>query len=255
LEVSPATISRYETGHRLPRGRDVRDLGLLYGLTPGPALDRLVAMATDAREPGWWESYSELEEEAHSTWIGLEAAAQVINIYEAAFVPGLLQIPAYTRALLKSGPFRVSGKPYTKREIEHHVEILRHRQEIWSGREVDLRVVVDEAVIARHVGPGHVMNRQLHHMADMAETGKAEIRVLPFSVGANPGMLGSFMILDLASDVLGGVVYTHSMAGEVTLEDPSELRRCHALFAALCDLALDPPTSIAALREAGGVSL
>jgi transcriptional regulator with XRE-family HTH domain len=250
LEVSSATISRYETGHRLPRGRDVRDLGLLYGLTPGPALDRLVAMATDAREPGWWESYSEVEDEAHSTWIGLEAAAELIDIYESTLVPGLLQTPDYTRALLRSGPFRPSGEPYTEQEIEHHVEIRRRRQEILARRNVAVQVVVDESVIARRVGSSEVMRTQLRDITHMAESGKVDVRLLPFAGGAHPGMLGPFMIVRVASKVIEGAVYMHSMAGDVTLDDAEDLRRCHALFAALRERALDARASIEAIRAA-----
>jgi transcriptional regulator with XRE-family HTH domain len=247
LEVSAATISRYETGHRLPRGRDVRDLCLLYGLAPGPRLDRLVAMATEAREPGWWESYSELEDDA-SIWIGLEAAAQAIDTFEAAMVPGLLQTPDYTRALLRGGPFRVSGRPFTDREIEHHVEIRQRRQAALAARSTVMRVVVDEAGLARRVGSSAVMRNQLTVMADIAESGKVDLRVLPFDAGAHPGILGSFMIASVESDVIDGVVYTHSTAGEFAVDDPTELSRYHSLFAILYELSLDVPSSVAALR-------
>jgi transcriptional regulator with XRE-family HTH domain len=249
LEVSAATISRYETGHRLPRGRDVRDLCALYGLAPGPEMDRLLSIAAHAREQGWWESYSEVEGDAYSTWIGLEAAATSIEVYQAATVPGILQTPDYARSLLSRASFRASGRPYTKSEIEHHVEIRQRRQRVLRDRSIPIRVVLDEAVVARTVGSVDIMREQLDRLADMSEEGRIDARVLAFHAGAHGGALGSFMILGVDSEVVSDVVYVHSMGGEVTLDDPADVERCRTTFASLHKLALGSVASIGLLRK------
>ena len=70
LEVSGPTISRIETGQRIPRARDVRDLAKAYGVTDDDQIDELVALVSAAKKPGWWETYSAVDDD-FATYIGL----------------------------------------------------------------------------------------------------------------------------------------------------------------------------------------
>src|SRR5207247_3669151 len=58
LLCSPPKISRIETGARSASLRDVRDLCVLYGVDD-TLRERLMDVAREAKEPGWWSGYGE----------------------------------------------------------------------------------------------------------------------------------------------------------------------------------------------------
>src|SRR3954447_6620208 len=97
LEVSAATLSRIETGVRVPRARDVKDLCEFYGITDPARIASMIALVADAKESGWWEAYSEVDDE-YATFIGLEAAAIEIDQFENAMIPAFMQTSAYGEA-------------------------------------------------------------------------------------------------------------------------------------------------------------
>src|SRR5438067_1689607 len=95
---SPAKISRMETAGRGVLPRDVRDLGRLYQVSD-EVRDELIQLANDARKPGWWQKFGSLDE-VTSTFLGLEAAADAMLSFQLYRIPGLLQTPEYTKALI-----------------------------------------------------------------------------------------------------------------------------------------------------------
>src|SRR6266498_4065266 len=60
---------------------------------------RLLALAKDANIPGWWHRYGDVLPSWFQSYLGLEAAAELIRDYEVQFVPGLLQTGDYARAV------------------------------------------------------------------------------------------------------------------------------------------------------------
>jgi transcriptional regulator with XRE-family HTH domain len=99
LEVSPAKISRIETGRVIVRSRDVSDLLDQYGIQ-GTHRDNLLTLTREARQQGWWRSYSDVLSAGLDVWIGLETEAEAIRLFEVQLVPGLLQTSEYARVVL-----------------------------------------------------------------------------------------------------------------------------------------------------------
>ena len=97
LECSASKISRIETGQRGATPRDVRDLCDLYGVTNQAERERLVGLAREGKQQGWWQSYD--LPFATPMYVGLEAEAVRIKDYDSAVIPGLLQSADYLRAL------------------------------------------------------------------------------------------------------------------------------------------------------------
>jgi transcriptional regulator with XRE-family HTH domain len=152
LEVSGATLSRIETGLRVPKLRDVRDLLRAYGVTNQTRIAELTALVAEARESGWWEGYNEVDD-AYATYIGLEAAAHEIKQYEATVVPAMLQTPEYLRALHRAVVNPQRERPLSERDIEKRVEVLLERQRLLeSPGGPKYSVVVDEGAFTRIVG-------------------------------------------------------------------------------------------------------
>src|ERR1700761_9264734 len=87
LLCSPSKVSRMETGQRGATLRDIRDLCDLYGVAKAADRERLMTLAREGKQPGWWQSY-DLD---YATYVGLEEAAVALSYFQSSIVPGILQ--------------------------------------------------------------------------------------------------------------------------------------------------------------------
>jgi len=62
------------------------------------------------------------------------------------------------------------------------------------------------------------MRDQLQHLLKAAEQPNVKIQVLPFEVGAHPGMISSFTIIKFPDPVDPDVVYIEGRTGDVYVE-------------------------------------
>jgi hypothetical protein len=248
LEVSAATLSRIETAVRVPRSRDVRDLLDAYGVTDETRVSEIMALVAEARESGWWEAYSEVGD-AYGTYIGLEAAADQIEQYEATLVPAMLQTPEYFRAWLLEVVNPQRERPFGDRDIETLIEVRLERQRLLAApAALKYSVVIDEAACARAVGGAEVMRRQINQLVEISRLPNVRLRFLPFRAGSHAAQNGPFTILSLPLDV-SDVVYVDTIAGQVFLEDPADLSRCRRVFAALVAESMAEDASQEALLD------
>src|SRR5262249_14158678 len=96
LEVTPSTLSRTETGSSGQiRGRTVRALLCLCGMTNESEREGLLAIAREAGKKGWWHAYTDVLPSWFNVYIGLEADAESIRSHHAQIVPDLLQTEEY----------------------------------------------------------------------------------------------------------------------------------------------------------------
>src|SRR6201981_2823893 len=103
IRGSHSKINRVEHGRGGLKERDVSDLLTLYGVTDNEERAALLNLAREANPPGWWHAYSDVLPTWLEPYVGLEAAASIIRTYQIQFVPGLLQIEGYARALIRQG--------------------------------------------------------------------------------------------------------------------------------------------------------
>lgn len=242
LECSTSKVSRMETGHRGVTSRDVRDLCDLYQVTDQAERDRLMELARESRQPAWWQSY----DLPYSMYVGLEAEATAIGDFQSSVVPGLLQTPDYARAG-HLGAFPVLSPEEIDRRIE--AKLTRQRLLTRPGGPT-ISAVLDEAVLHRLTGGAAVMRAQLGKLLEVTKLPNITIQVIPFTVGAHPGVESNFSILELPPPS-PGVVFVEGLVGSIYLEKPDDLDRYHKIFARLKEIALSPQDSfdlIARLR-------
>jgi transcriptional regulator with XRE-family HTH domain len=245
LEWSTSTVFRIETGRNRPQPGNVRALLELYGVT-GPERDGLIQLTRDARKPGWWHSFRDVLPNPYEVYIGLEAGAASIRNFEPVVVPGLLQTAGYAREIFRNGPIELD-----RDDIERLVEVRLARQEI-LGRDDRPRLwaVIDEAVIHRVVGGASAMCGQLHHLVDSAQQGKTTIQVVPYRAGAHAGTIGSFVILDFEEPTDPAMVYVETLAGDIYLEERSDVNRYTLAFDRLRAASLHPDESVRLIEQA-----
>jgi hypothetical protein len=227
----------------------------LYGVAE-PERGELLALSRKSSEQSWLQSFPSELPDAYTTYITFEAEARSLLNYESLFIPGLLQTEDYARAALQRG-----NPDATKEEIQRLVEARVNRQALLiRGTPLRLWTIVDEAALHRPVGGRGVMSAQLDRLAEAAEPSPVTLQIVPYDVGAHPGMAGAFAILQFGDPLANDVVYIESQAGDLFLEHKDDIGRYSTIFEHLRALALPPEESLSfvariASEQSGGASV
>jgi hypothetical protein len=136
-------------------------------------------------------------------------------------------------------------------EVERRVEERLTRQGILARDDRPrLWAVMDEAVIHRAVSGTEVMRDQLRHLADFAAQSKTAIQVVPYRAGTHAGATGPFVILNFDEPADPDVVYLETVAGNIYLEERSDVNRYALVFDRLLAAALHPDESVQLIERA-----
>ena len=98
-------------------------------------------------------------------------------------------------------------------------------------------------VLHRLVGGPLVMGLQLERLIEAADLPNVTIQVIPFALGAHPGVESNFNILEMPPPT-PGVIFVEGLVGSIYLERPEELKRYQQIFERLQDIALSPKDTI-----------
>lgn len=233
LLVSQSKISRLENGRRSISQRDVRDLCGVYEVEDHRIVDSLMQMAKDSRQQGWWHAFGDIP---YSVYIGLETDAASLRVYDPQVVPGLLQTRQYAEALI------AGALPETAvTDIEKRVQVRLRRQERVSADESPLRlwVVIDESALRRVVGDKQLMIAQLEHLVELSQLPHVTVQVLPFAVGAHPGINGQYAILEFPDAADSSVVYIEGVTSDLYLEKAHDVQKYSVMYEHLRAQALN----------------
>ncbi|NBM14582.1 helix-turn-helix transcriptional regulator [Streptomyces sp. GC420] len=233
LLVSQSKISRLENGRRSISQRDVRDLCGVYGVEDQRIVDSLMQMAKDSRQQGWWHAFGDIP---YSVYIGLETDAESLRIYQPQVVPGLLQTHRYAEQLIAGA---LPETPQSDRD--KRIQVRMRRQERIHAPENPLRLwaVIDEAALRRVVGDRQVMREQLEHLVEMSQEPHVTVQVLPFDMGAHPGVNGQYAILEFPDAADSSVVYIEGVTSDLYLEKAQDVQRYSVMYEHLRAQALN----------------
>jgi hypothetical protein len=169
----------------------------------------------------------------------MEQAATSINEYGGWVVPGLLQTRDYARAAAAGDTF--GYEDVMPEQIEAAVEVrLRRQQVLERVKPPKLRVVIDEAVLARTTGGRTVMSAQLEHLEEAAARPGVSIQVIGFDQGVyHGGSRGHYVLVEL-DDELPAVIYQEGLGSPVDTSAKDDLDRYRRAWRAVRAKALDP---------------
>jgi len=243
---SPTKISRAESGHESIPPAEVEKLLDFYGVKD-PLRGRLLELAEDATQAGWWDDYADALNPQLLEFIGLEAEAVSSRQWQADTIPGLLQTEAYARQLSVAYQAVVPTTPPSL--IDRFVRSRMIRQERLTHEPVlQLSVILDEAVLLRRIGDRRLMRAQLVHLADMTGLPNIDLRVMPLDRELAL-LAGSFVIMSFGSSStaeaasLGDVVSTESLNTELHVEGETDTQLYRLFFQALTKASLSPAES------------
>ena len=217
----------------------------LYGVT-GPERDGLIQLTREARQPGWWHSFRDALPNPYEVYIGPEAGAASIRNFEPSVVPGLFQTADYAREIFRNGPIELDPD-----EVDRLLEVRLARQQILTRKDRPrLWAIIDEAVIHRVVGGTEVLRGQFRHLVESAQQGKTTIQITPYRAGAHAGTIGAFVILKFPEATDPPMVYVETLAGDIYLEERSDVNRYTLAFDRLVAAAPHPDDSVRLIDQA-----
>lgn len=247
LDWSPSKLIRVEGGRSSITKVDLDALLTAYGISSESHRERLQALNRGARERAWWADYRDELDPAYVDYVGYEAGAAYIRQFQQGYIPGLLQTPAYAKVLTANSVDAVRAGTAVKFRLQRQTELAKRSS---PPRQYH---VVDEAVIRRHVGVSQdpaIMPDQLRHIADRAESEeRLTVRVIPFRVGAHPGLSGPFTLLEF-DGAMADLLYLDA-GREVSLITGNDPRIGEYAddFEAVLENSLSAADSIAFIRQ------
>ncbi|MGW9210621.1 helix-turn-helix domain-containing protein [Embleya sp. NPDC055664] len=203
IRASMSKISRLERGESPPRPRDVFDLVRYYGVRDEESLSEIEELLKKALERAWWSHYSDVMPGWLARLIGMEDSATKIDTYEVHVVPGLLQVPEYIRAVVRSGLPRAAPE-----EVERRIELRLQRQALLADEHrPDLTALLDEGILRRPVGGPAVMAAQMRHLLAESARERINIRVVRFDRAAGVAPPSPMTYLRFASGGPSEMIY------------------------------------------------
>ncbi|WP_372666705.1 helix-turn-helix domain-containing protein [Amycolatopsis kentuckyensis] len=224
--LSPQEISNWERGKRVPRVEEVATILGALRVEPDERA-RLVDLARTANEPNWLEQYAPPK---LATFVEYEQTAETMFEWVPALVPGLLQTPAYIRALF-------AGTSRRKPDIENRIMVRLSRREVLTAQNpLRYQALLGEAALRQGIGDRAVMAGQLRHLIVMTQARNVSLRVLPSGGGYHPGLYGPFVIFGFHD--LPPIVHLEHYRGSGYLYDDQHVADYRAATESLLALAL-----------------
>jgi hypothetical protein len=238
FEWNTAKVTRIETARVAVSARDVRDMLSLYGIRDEEYREALVDLARQSKERSWWTDYKDVMRPGN--FVGLEAGAGAMRVFEPILLPGLLQTEAYMRALMRTG--RRNDPPAN---IDRRIALRIHRQNrLREPNPLELSAIIDESVLRRTIGGDDVMSEQLLHLIEVAQLPNVTVQILPFDAGEHTFLGGPAALLEFREATHLDVVYLEGLAGDYYEEQPHEVARYREEFDRLSARALDHRMSL-----------
>jgi transcriptional regulator with XRE-family HTH domain len=238
LECSASKISRIESGQTGVSPRDVRDLLRVYGV-PEDQRESLIELAREARQKGWWQTYSSVQPHL-ATYLGLEHAASQIRLYRTSRVPTLLQTPDYARSF-----FSAARPGAIHPGTEQSISLLIERQRQAALRPPALAAVLSEAAVRYQPGSPDTHRGQLAHLLGLASRPATTIQVLTYNSGLHITQDTSFTSLSFPDPADPDIVCVAYPTGLLWVEEGTEVSHYNTLFGRLQAAALSPEDSAA----------
>ncbi|MEU8117707.1 helix-turn-helix transcriptional regulator [Spirillospora sp. NPDC049024] len=195
--VDNSTVSNWESGSAKIPQKHTETLDRVWR-TRGH-FTRLRGLADSSHDPDWYQQFTTYERRATA-----------VSPYCALVIHGLLQTPDYMRALI------VGGQNID--DVDAAVEERVARQEILKGTEPpNLWVLIKESVLWDCIGTPKIMREQLAHLLELSHRPGMIVRVVPRSIGAHPGVDGSFTLLQVSG---AEVAWSEAVGGGRLVTDP-----------------------------------
>ncbi|GAA4240403.1 helix-turn-helix transcriptional regulator [Actinomadura meridiana] len=246
---SRMTVSKLENGRTRPDTRDIVKILRILGAT-GDKFNAILEIACEAAERGWWDSYGDAMGPRQRMYADLESGAATIRGYNQMSIPGLVQSPEFTQALVEMDKIEGFELGYVP---ERNAEARLKRQEAVFRCEGPLgEIILDEFVMKRLAVPLPVMAAQLRHMVEvLTREPRFAIRVLPLDARLSPGRLppSGFMLYTFPDPADPVLVVAENATTCLVHTEPDEVAEYERYFQRLREATLPALESLSLLAD------
>lgn len=242
-ESKVGRIENAQSGIRLP---DLRAWLDATGVTDPHERIEIEELSREAKKKGWWSRYTNAVDSAYAAYVAVEwDAAELYNV-ETNLVPGLLQIPEYTEALIK-----LQAPDATKEHVETQINVRAERRKILTrDHPLQLWVIITEGVLYHRVGTPDVMKAQLEALVEDSRKQNIELQVLPREDPMNACLFGPFVIMSFPASTETDIIYTESPTSTLYYEEAGDVDTYATLFRRLNMAAANVSKSRALILDA-----
>ncbi|WP_333776639.1 helix-turn-helix domain-containing protein [Streptomyces sp. IBSBF 3136] len=174
-----------------------------------------------------------------------EKHARTIEEWCPTVLPGLLQTPAYARAIILAGlPLSLEA------EVKEKVEARMARAELFEAdhRTPEYWVILHESLLTQPLLGAEDMAAQLDRVGGLADRRRITPQIVPRKQRAYPLMAASIMTMTFPD--APPLVYTEASYSGDTVDDPALVEQYRKAYDHLRAVALSPDTSLAMIKAA-----
>lgn len=179
----------------------------------------------------------------------LDATATHIRVWDSTVIPGNLQTPEYSDAVIRAAHPRLPAIEVRRRVIRKETRARAFLRRTFDEALTHAWFVIGERAITQAVrldDGGSVHASQLWHLSRLAAHEKVIVQVLPHNI-VTPGLADQFSLYTLDEDNRVGYVETIMGSWYSTrLEDVAKL---HSTFTEIGSQAMSPSATRAFIRE------
>ncbi|WP_432026621.1 helix-turn-helix domain-containing protein [Streptomyces sp. 1222.5] len=227
VNYTGSLVGQVETARKLPTLDFSERVDAALGT--GGLLSRLVGLVMRSQLPAWFQQVAELE-----------VRAVEICSFQTHMILGLLQTPAYARAVLGA---------VNRSDLDDRTAVRLARQRVFEKEEPPVFwAVLSEAALYLEIGGRETMRGQLAHLLAFEDNPRINVQILPFSAGAHAGSQGSFDVYRFADDP--AIVYTEGYGSGHPTANPNTVKDCSLRYDHLRAAALSLKDSAELIRRA-----
>jgi transcriptional regulator with XRE-family HTH domain len=233
IRYSEEQVSSVERGRRAPSPTflEAADAILAAG-------GLLVALQKDVEQARYPKKVRDLAK--------LEAEAVEICAYDNSVVNGLLQTPAYARAL-----YGMRRPLFTEDEMERLVAARMARQEVFDQQPAPaFSFIQEEVTLRRPLGGKMVMRKQLERLLELGQRRNVVIQVMPTDREDHAGLAGSLQLLRLKEGDTVGQNEVQLISRLIS--HPKEIQVLEIRYGVIRAQALTPRESLAFIEKVLG---
>ncbi|MFD3911536.1 helix-turn-helix domain-containing protein [Streptomyces sp. NPDC058603] len=242
-ESKVGRIENAQSGIRLP---DLRALMDAYGVTDPTERNDIELLSREAKLKGWWSRYANVVHAGYAAYVAVEWDASEIYNVETNLIPGLLQTPEYTKALIE-----LQAPDATPEQVEVLISVRSERRAILTRENpLQLWVIISEGVLRHRVGSSAVMKAQLEALVEDSRQPNIQLQVLPDEDPMNACLFGPFVIMSFPAAAETDISYTETPTSTTYFEEPAEVETYTTLFRRLNMAAANVTKSRALILDA-----
>jgi len=222
-------VSRIEHARTAPSPEDIR-VWCLHCRTPGET-DELHAFLRSVEDMfvEWRRMERTGLKRAQEGVLPLWERTRIFRAYSSWLIPGAVQTPAYTKAILRA----IAARRKLPDDTDEAAAVRADRLRLLREGDHRFFVVIEESVLRNVIGGVDVMAGQLGHLITVASLPSVSLGVIPMGLERDlVWPVEDFWIFDNAQ------VNVELVSGWLTLTQPREIAMYAQTFSDLSDMAV-----------------